>query len=338
MRCTRQKTFLTIVVLLCFCYAADAQFAPAADLAGTTAIYKDSSAFTAWATGCTVQRGPVNIANPALGPASAGDSAAAIGMAGENGTVSLGDGGTAVLTFAQPIYNGTGFDFAVFENGFMVNDSNLAFLELAFVEVSTDGLRYVRFPATTEVQDTFQLNNDGAIDCSQLYNLAGKYIANYGTPFDLNELVDSPGIDINNINYVKVIDVVGSIDSAYATRDHNGHIINDPWPTPFASCGFDLDAVGVIHAKGLTGIKNVADGAVKAYPDPVYRGNEVSIQSNQNILGLKIYDVNGRLVHQFAANTSTNRQSINTDGFNSGIYFITVETVAESFNTKLIVE
>ena len=45
-----------------------------------------------------------------------------------------------------------------------------------------------------------------------------------------------------------VVDVVGSIDPAYATYDSQGHAINDPWPTAFASSGFDFDAVGVLHA------------------------------------------------------------------------------------------
>jgi len=43
----------------------------------------------------------------------------------------------------------------------MTNDSNMAFLELGFVEVSTDGIRYVRFPAVTNVQDTFNLTTMG---------------------------------------------------------------------------------------------------------------------------------------------------------------------------------
>ena len=54
-------------------------------------------------------------------------------------------------------------------------------------------------------------------------------------------------LDVNNIRYVKVTDVVGDIDPTYATHDSLGNIINDPWPTPFTSSGFDLDAVGVIN-------------------------------------------------------------------------------------------
>ena len=41
-----------------------AQFAPAEDKPGTTAMHADSSAFVAWATGCTVERGPMRIDKP----------------------------------------------------------------------------------------------------------------------------------------------------------------------------------------------------------------------------------------------------------------------------------
>ena len=57
--------------------------------------------------------------------------------------VSLGNGGSITLTFAEPIRNGAGFDFAVFENGHVDT-----FLELAFVEVSSDGAVFVRFDST----------------------------------------------------------------------------------------------------------------------------------------------------------------------------------------------
>ena len=87
-------------------------------------------------------------------------------------------------------------------------------------------------------------------------------MANYGTPFDLQELADTPGLDVNNITYVRIIDVVGSLDSQYASHDLKGHRVNDPWPTPFASCGFDLDAVGAINAKVPGAIKSIGTDAL----------------------------------------------------------------------------
>ena len=336
MRCIAPKTFLAIVGLLCLYNMANAQFAPAASLAGSTAIAQDSAIITTWATGCTLNRGPMNIANPSLGLASAGDSTAAIGMAGENGTVSLGDGGSATLTFNGPIFNGEGPDFAVFENGFMTNDSNLAFLELAFVEVSTDGIRFVRFPAVSHVEDSTQTAPFAPTDASQIYNLAGKYIAGYGTPFDLDELKDSAGIDVNNINYIKVIDVVGSIDNAYATYDALGHKINDPWPTAFASSGFDLDAVGVIHAKGATAVKNITVASALIYPNPVKQGNTAYLELPEAAVAISLYDVSGKLLRVWT--DAATIIAINTHQLPAGIYFISGQTISSHFSTKLVVE
>ena len=238
----RRLLFYTLSLLL-FTSQADAQFAPVVGFSGTTAIPADSSAFVAWASGCTLYRGLRCIAVPDSGYASDGDSSSAIGPAGQNGTVSLGDSGIAILTFLSPIVNGPGPDFAVFENGFNSGPPGFAFLELGFVEVSSDGARYVRFPAISNVQDSTQIAL-APMDGSLLNNLAGKYVWDYGTPFDLDELIDSPGLDVNNIRFVKVVDVIGSIDSIYGSRDSRGHIINDPYPTNYASSGFDLDAVG----------------------------------------------------------------------------------------------
>ena len=69
----------------------------------------------------------------------------------------------------------------------------------------------------------------------------------FGTPFDLAELNGMPGLNIASVTQIRLIDVVGSIAPAYATRDSLNRIINYPWPTFFETGGFDLDAVGVIH-------------------------------------------------------------------------------------------
>ena len=147
---------------------------------GSTAIYKDSSAFVNWVTSCKVVRGLQDVSTPTLGLANGGDSSMVIGIAGTNGVVSLGDGGSATCTFQYPIKNGIGNDFAVFENSF--DDT---FLELAFVEVSSDGINFVRFPSHSLTDTTLQTNTFGTTDATKINNLAGKYRGSYGTPFDL---------------------------------------------------------------------------------------------------------------------------------------------------------
>lgn len=225
-------------------------FCGAVGTEGCTAVSLDSSIIVAWATGCVVERGLVNIVNPNGPSVGYGDDSVGIGPATTEATiaVSLGDGGSATLTFAEPIRNGAGPDIAVFENGIVSDVTGNAFLELAFVEVSTDGERYVRFPATSLTPTDSQVGSFGEVDPTLINNLAGKYQIGYGTPFDLEELRDSTGIDINNINYVRIVDVVGTIDPQYATYDAKGRIVNDPYPTAFNSSGFDLTGVAVLRA------------------------------------------------------------------------------------------
>ncbi len=257
-------SFILVLVTLFTCSAVAGPFAPAAGQAGTDAIAKTSPQIVAWAT--TVQqltRGKQDISNSASPLATLGTNADVLGN--NAGLLSLGDGGSITLGFAQPITNGAGDDFAVFENGFQAG--SLYFLELAFVEVSSNGTDFFRFNSTSLTQTTTQLNNGGLIDPTNLNNLAGKYVTNFGTPFDLAELDGvSPLLNLNNVQFVRLIDVVGSINPLYATFDSQSNMVNDPWPTAFASSGFDLDAVGVIHqvpepaawllaATGLLGIQ-----------------------------------------------------------------------------------
>ena len=105
---------------------AQGPYAPVADSIGTTAMHKDSSAFMTGLQHAIVERGWQNIADTTLGKTSTGDIYSATEKSGVNGVVSLGDGGSAILTFSSPIINGNGPDFAVFENAF-----DNTFLELA---------------------------------------------------------------------------------------------------------------------------------------------------------------------------------------------------------------
>ena len=205
----KYKFLIPLKLLFGFCPVIGLpQFAPAAGNTGTTAIHMDSSIFVNWAVSCSIVVGQEDISNPQSVLASSGDSTMAIGAPG-NGVVSLGDGGYAVLTFERPIKNGNGWDFAIFENSF----SN-TFLELGLVEVSSDGLNYFQFESTSFTQDTLQIDAFGTINPEMINNLAGKYRATFGTPFDLEELAFEQGLDVNNITHIKIIDVIGSIDPA----------------------------------------------------------------------------------------------------------------------------
>lgn len=320
------------LALILVSYVAQAQFAPAAGMPGSTAIHKDSSAFKAWASACSLQLGWQDIADTTLGKTSVGDSTSAVGVA-NNTIVSLGDGGMATLAFDKPIENGAGFDFAVFENGFTTGGGK-AFLELAFVEVSSNGVDFIRFAATTHIQDTTQLAMEG-VDCVLLNNFAGKYVSGYGTPFDLEELANEPNLDVNNITHVRIVDVIGSINDLYATYDSEGNKVNDPYPTAFPSSGFDLDAVGVINQKETsTSIDDIAVMEVNVYPNPAK--GVVHLSTNTTATSsLLLADLQGRTIKSAAFNFHS---SIDVSELNAGLYLLHITSGSKLSTTKLLVE
>lgn len=289
-------SFIYRIIFVCLCFLLStqehrAQFPGPPGTENSTALFKDSAIFIAWGTQCTVMRGFQDIAIPALGYAEAGDDTLMLGKAGDNGTVSLGDGGSAIVTFTHPIRNGEGFDFAVFENAFEDR-----FLELAFVEVSSNGVDYVRFPAQSLMQTDTQIGPFDAVgDATKLHNLAGKYRQNYGTPFDLEELAGNPILNLQAITHVKIIDVVGSLQPQYARYDSKNNPINDPYPTAFINGGFDIDAIGIIHENTTTAVRDYTqDREIICAPNPASQSMKIIPASNKNIQTVELYSVLGK--------------------------------------------
>ena len=298
-----------VIVLISMNVFAQGPYAPVAGSIGTTAMHKDSSAFTDWASACTIERGWKNITDTTLGKTSTGDIYSATAKSGINGVVSLGDGGSAILTFSSPIINGNGPDFAVFENAF-----NNTFLELAHVEVSSDGINYFRFESFSLSQINTQIISD--VNATGIQNLAGKYRAQFGTPFDLEEMIGNTNLDVNNITHVKIIDVVGSINEQYGSFDSQGNIINDPFPTPFETGGFDLDAIGVIHS--FVGIKE-SPNTFKIFPNPA-KEKATIIFDNLSDKTIQLIDLNGVIVFQLKS--KSNQIDLDLFRYSKGVYIL----------------
>ena len=286
-------------------------YAPAAGQDQSTAIAKDSPLVLSWAVACTVVPGPQDISNPSLGVVSSGNASLACGPADIAGVVSLGDGGYATCVFEQALRNQQGYDFAVFENSF---DDD--FLELAFVEVSSDGIHFFRFPSHSLSDTSSQTGTFGSTNPTRLNNLAGKYRGGYGTPFDLEELKGINGLNIDAITHVRVRDVVGSMNTTYATRDAHGNKINDPWPTPFPSGGFDLDAIAVLKPNTMTGLENASlSASPRVFPSGLPQGENLQI-TGTTATTLSICDMQGRVT------TLPMSQLLSTKDLRPGVYIL----------------
>jgi len=304
-----------IILLLTISMHSWAQFDPAGGEAGSKSIHNDASSIIAWANAAQIRKGFVQINDTSLGKPTVGDSSSAIGPA-DGLVVSLGDGGEAILEFTDPILNKEGYDFAVFENGFKVGLSY--YLELAHVEVSKDGIFYKRFPSETVTDTSYQIDDFGYLRPEEIYNLAGKHQSPYGTLFDLEE------IGLDSVRFIKLIDVVGATDN-WGSRDSKGKIINDPFPSPFESGGFDLDAVAVVNGQ-LLQVEEVAKNNACLLYSKIAANEEVRLTESADV---EVFDALGKTIFSGRVNTFSVAQS--------GIYNVKISRNAVTSIEKLCV-
>lgn len=208
---------------------------------GDEGIAQDDDAILAWANEVHDYSPGTNVIAKWADPAGAlgAPGRGVDGLQATNGLVSLGDGGTITLGFPLPVRDGPGADFAVFENGMPFSGG--AFLELAQVEVSSDGTNFVRFPChslETEEQGPF---NDTS-DTTAYGGLAGTTWQGRGNLFDLAALPASDLLDTGHVTHIRIRDVTGD----GSVLDDWGNPIFDPYPTA-ESGGFDLSGVGVLN-------------------------------------------------------------------------------------------
>ena len=178
-------------------------YPPAVGKNGSTAVSRNDPAIIAWASGWIDYLPGEAVSSTWMNPRQA------LGPAEGNSfdVVSLGRGGEITLTFDPPLKNGPDWDLVLFENSF--SDT---FLELAYVEVSSDGQHFVRFD--NDSRTAGPVGGFGALEPTNIDGFAGKYRQGFGTPFDLSELsakgdVKAGLIDLNQISYVRIIDIVG---------------------------------------------------------------------------------------------------------------------------------
>lgn len=320
--------FVLVGVVLTAFAQGEGPYHPGQGISGTNAIAKDSSIILDWASSCTVIRGYENISNPGT-LVTLGVPSNATGPADGLGVVSLGDGGMATVTFDNPISDHPGYDFAVFENGLLDQMNGGYFLELAFVEVSSDGSNFFRFPAHSLTQFSAQVGTFGVLDPTNINNLAGKFEASYGTPFDITEVPDDPLLDKNNITHVRVIDVVGSIDPAFASYDTAGNIINDPFPTEFNSGGFDLDGVAVL-GEFSSSLRNPLAERVRIFPQPA---SDVLFLTGEGlqILSVKCFGISGEVLFE-----SEYQDHLDISYLKKGCYVLELRTDKGIYRKKIL--
>lgn len=263
--------YLTLALLLVLCCSNRALSGPF-DSHLVAAV--DPASITAWGT-TVVDYSPTSEVDPngfidptkALGPANASFSNPDVVALGDLIDPSSGSEapGSITIGFQATIVDGPGADFAVFENAFDFTfdpnaDPDVTFAELGYVEVSSNGTDFARFPSTSlNVEPGDDPNNpenelfipfgrgSAGVNTTNVNNLAGVNVFGSGTPFDLSELASDPlvtggAVDLDGIKFVRIVDIPG--DGTFT--DSFSNPILDAWHTT-GSGGFDLDAIGAIN-------------------------------------------------------------------------------------------
>ena len=199
------------------------------------------------------------------GPLGAGFSSGSLDV------LTLGEGGSVVLGFDVAIQDRPGADLAVFENGF--GGSFGVFAEVAWVEVSTDGVSFARFPSVWNPPASGPNTTMGSFA-----NLAGgmPVMANVnndaespfnpvhsgGEALDLQALASDPlvlggQVDLQAVHFVRLVDVkpgetdslgaaIGAGTSGGADIDAVAALHHDGQPAGGAVCDLSLDASGAL--------------------------------------------------------------------------------------------
>lgn len=222
---------------------------------------------------------------------------APVGLGDANGSLdvyAIGTGGEVVLALDTAAVNGAGTDLIVYENPFLtVLGGWDAYIELAAVEVSTNGVDWARFPNDFAgpigpyLQGAIQL---GA-DMTWFDGFAGvmpfaanppsvnplDVVSGGGDAFDLADLLNDPlvlagDVDLNFIQYVKLCDIEAGIDV-----DTKGQVIWDCGFPSFANA--DIDAVCSVN-----NTLNIVAGRPRV---------EFDLDDSSGLLTLVISDFNG---------------------------------------------
>ena len=220
----------------------------------------------------------------ALGGPVGGDA-----YSGSYDVYNLGIGGSLTLgfdngPFSRTISNAPGPDFIVFENPIYAGGPSHSFAELMYVEVSSNGVDFARFPVTSNT--AAPVLPLGTINATKVSGFAGVHAvwanvtdpgnnispfdptAAGGDAFDLSALANHPlvvsgKVNLNAIRQVRLVDVVG--DGRDLDNQTPPHPIYDP--TGDGNNGADVDSVAAINGVSLVGSARLIGSAGGSFND-----------------------------------------------------------------------
>jgi hypothetical protein len=251
-----------------------------------------------------------------------------------NDICSLGLGGEIILKFTNnAIINGSGDDFTVFENPFLIQFGPRAgqiFAEPGKVAVSKDGINFYEFPfdSLTLIGCAGLTPTNGSADPTNPDSSGGDH-------FDLAD------VGLDTAYYVKITDVTDIIlsDTSHPYYD-------------FTANGFDLDAIVAIHsADVITGFENFEnsnsqiENKVAIFPNPASKSKNgiITFEMRNKQSGkivLSVHNILGQKVIEKTFTTNNNNYSrvkLSISRLSAGVYLSSLRIGTKIFVKKFIV-
>ncbi len=170
--------------------------------------------------------------------------------------------------------------------------------------------------------------NDDAVTTTYLNDTVIAVLANdaglIANPYTV-ELLSAPlipgamaTVENNEIHYTPAIGLVATDSLVYRVYD---------------ALGASDTAVVYINVTGVTGLDEIADVAVKVFPNPF--SNNISIRSSAVINQVDLFDVTGILVKTISA-IESNTLELNTEELSLGIYFVKMSSLNGTLVKKIV--
>jgi hypothetical protein len=131
---------------------------------------------------------------------------------------------------------------------------------------------------------------------------------------------------------------IGYVSASGNSNTIKNYLFTDILPSPgtnyYRLKQVDMD--GKFSFSGTRKVSVVSNWKLKVYPNPV-AGGALQIKSNTKIAGIRIIDINGKILFNSTSTASTDAHRINVSGFAPGFYFMEViNNKNEAYYTRFI--
>lgn len=168
--------------------------------------------------------------------------------------------------------------------------------------------------------DTVHLYNSSGCDSATILNLTiNQRTINLGK--DTSVCIGTPFTINAGSSFTSYLWNTGSTNSSIIVNTTGQYAV-------FASDNYNCTATDTINVTfikcGNSGIQDISTDEVKIFPNP--SNDKLTINSNQDIANINVFDITGKAVHNKEFTNKLNQTEIDLSALNNGIYFIAVQS------------